>query len=181
MKHFLTILLLAATTCAFGADKETALESLSTTDISTNSEYVIRKGNSYLLNGYLLDKKQFMNALSKESPTAYNQFNKGYKLSNVGWGLFGGGLGVTTVGVLLSGIGAIQATNGQTNYGAAIGSLFVIVGSEVVTAGVVCLSIGYGKMHNSVDLYNIKVEARQPKPTLSFNYTGTGAGLSLAW
>lgn len=178
MKHVLTIMLLVATVFAFGAEK------VGTTQIprpTSSSELVIRKGNSYILNGYIMDKKAFQNTLYSTCPTAYNHFNKGYKLSNVGWGLFGGGLGVATVGVLLSGIGAIQSTNGQTNYGAALGSFFIIAGSDVATAGIVCLSIGYGKMHNSVDLYNIKVEARQPKPTLSFNYTGNGAGLALTW
>lgn len=185
MKHFLAILLLAVTTFAFGAEKVTILtnseEKISTTNTPTNSEYVNRKGNSYLLNGYIMNKKAFMNTLYTTCPTAYNHFNKGYKLSNVGWGLFGGGLGVATAGVLISGIGAIQSTKGQTNYGAVIGDLFIIAGSDFVTAGIVCLSIGYGKMHNSVDLYNIKLEAQQPKPTLSVNYTGTGAGIAIAW
>ncbi|MCQ2312478.1 MAG: hypothetical protein MJZ84_03410 [Paludibacteraceae bacterium] len=243
MKHFLTILLLAVTTFAFGAERITIItntgdkitgsfvtgsdkqitinvdgkegirvfnateiqqftlpdgrvivskdgqfvsqQKIKTVETSQTEtympEYAFRKGNSYLLNGYMMDKKAFMNTLYSTCPTAYNHFNKGYKLSKIGWGLFGGGLGLATVGGLISGIGSIQSTKGQTNYGAVIGDLFILAGSDCVTAGVVCLSIGYGKMHNSVDLYNIKVEDQQPKPTLSFNYTGTGAGIAIAW
>lgn len=246
MKHFLTILLLAVTTFAFGAERITIITNTgdkitgsfvtgSDKQITINvdgkegirvfnateiqqftlpdgrvmvskdgqfvsqqkvqepeaqkteayvSNYVLRQGNNYLLNGYLMDKHTFEDVLHATSPAAYNRFYNGHRTANIGWGLFGGGLGAEVVGGIFSAVGSINSTKGNAQATAAfsaVGSLFTSVGGGCVTAGIVCLGVGYGRMHSAADIYNIQVEIRNPKPTLSFNYTGTGAGIAIAW
>lgn len=246
MKHFLTILLLAVTTFAFGAERITIITNTgdkitgsfvtgSDKQITINidgkegirvfnateiqqftlpdgrvmvskdgqfvsqqkvqkpeaqkteayvSNYVLRQGNKYLLNGYLMDKHTFEDVLHATSPAAYNRFYNGHRTANIGWGLFGGGLGAEVVGGIFLAVGSINSAKGNAQATAAfsaVGSLFTSVGGGCVTAGIICIGVGYERMHSAADIYNIQVEIRNPNPTLSFNYTGTGASIAIAW
>lgn len=135
--------------------------------------FVIREGNHYYINSNKYNKKDFLNYLSYTNPTAYNHFNTGYKTANIGWGLFGGGLVSSLVG------GIIMASTNSKG-AVAVGSLFSTIGGGCVVSGVVCISTGYARMHNSADIYNIQTE-HQRLIQLNLNATNSGVGLAFTW
>lgn len=121
---------------------------------------VIRNGNDYVLDGQVMNKVAFNGYLQNTCPEAYNKFNSGYKLSKTGWGLFGAGLGVEVAALAM--VFAYPAVATQNTYGYLTGmTLAYVAGSGMTTAGIVCLAVGYGKMHNAAELYNASCASRQ--------------------
>ena len=171
MKHFLTmVLLLAACLCA---------------DAQTNGSLVIRNGNTYIADGKSMNKKEYMNFLQEQNSMAYGNFQKAFKLSKQGWALFGTGLGLGVGGfatIIASGALGMSGNVQDLPPVALVGAGLFFVGDCLTFSGIVCLGVGYGRMHNTVDIYNVEVD-RQQKTTaqLRLNYTGNGAGLALAW
>lgn len=139
---------------------------------------VVRVGNSYLVNGKSMNKVAFNDYLSKTCPDAFAKFDNGYKLSKTGWGLFGGGVGLCFASVVCGMVGAVnisqpEQVNGLVGASVAMG----IVGDCMTTAGIVCLGVGYGRMHNAADMHNVGCVK---KPVAEFHLTTGGNTIGIA-
>ncbi len=154
----------------------------------TQQSCVIRSGNTYIVDGQAMNKKAFDGFLKNTNATAYNKFNNGYKLSKAGWGLFGGGLGLETVAFIMAAATpavAMKAADNasdeavvKTSVGYTTGmALAYIAGAAATTAGIVCLGVGYGRMHNAADVYNVDC---QKKPVAELQLTAGRGTIGLA-
>jgi len=128
---------------------------------------VVRSGNSYLVGDVFMNKKEFMGYLQSQDAVSYQLFHSAYRLSNTGWGLFAGGL-------LLEAIGAGINTGDAARVGVTIAS----VGSLSLISGIVCLGVGYSRMHNTPTLYNARLESK--KSNISFNVVTSRDGVGIA-
>lgn len=113
---------------------------------STDSLTIVRSGNEYVTNQKIMNKKEFMNFLAAHDQEAFQYFSKGYTLSNVGWGLFAGSFPSVVLGAVFS----------AYSEGITIGMPFCTLGIGMFVAGVVCLSIGYEKMHSAHTFYTLR-------------------------
>lgn len=136
-------------------------------------DFVVRKGNKYYVGISEYSKKEFLDFLKTNNPTAYNHYNTGYRTANIGWGLFGGGLAGTLIGTIIMATARTSSANNA-------GIFFASVGSSCLISSTICLGVGYGRMHNSADIYNIQTEHKRLMQ-LSMNTSGSNLGLALTW
>lgn len=142
---------------------------------------VVRNDNDYIVDGQVMNKAAFNGYLQNTSPEAYAKFNSGYKLSKTGWGLFGAGLGTEVIAIAMA-MATPAVIQGGLTTSKAVGyttgtALIYIAGTSLTTAGIVCLAVGYGKMHNAADLYNV---SRASKPTAELHLTAGANAIGLA-
>lgn len=165
-----------------------AIMSMLAAQAQTQQSCVIRSGNTYIVDGQAMNKKAFDGFLKNTNATAYNKFNNGYKLSKAGWGLFGGGLGLETVAFIMAAatpaVAMKTADNAsdeavvKTSVGYTTGMVLAyVVGAAATTAGIVCLGVGYGRMHNAADVYNVDC---QKKPVAELQLTAGRGTIGLA-
>lgn len=136
---------------------------------------VYRIGDKYMMDGQVMNKKAFKGYLKNTSPEAFALFNNGYKLSIAGWTCL-------SVGVVTNGVGSFMLRNyisGKAKKDASydIGSALTSVGSAATASGVVCLSVGYARMHKAAKLYNTDQAKR---PDLYFVVVASDNGMGLA-
>ncbi|HCS87644.1 MAG TPA: hypothetical protein DIW30_04310 [Bacteroidales bacterium] len=155
------------------------------------ADSVYRTGNTYVHDGQVMNKRQYLDFLSaSDNKDAYGCFRNGYRVANVGWGLFGGGLIVGGVGLGLVCAGVIQGANNDNNdfstsLGTAVsasfmivwGTVFSIAGGMLEIAAIPTISVGYARMHKSVDVYNIP---SQPQTYVSLGLSTSTDGIGLA-
>jgi len=135
------------------------------------SYYVVRNGNTYIAEGMTMNKKEFLGFLQSRDAINYSTFQSGYKLSNVGWGLFGGGLLLECIGIPFL----------WTNYNTNLGYTFTVTGDLINTAGIICLAVGYARMHNTVNSYNTMTASRRnQQPAVAFALQSSRDGIGLA-
>ena len=167
MKHYLALtLLLVASICA---------------NAQTNSSIVIRKGNTYITDNKAMNKKEFKNYLQEQNSNVYPDFQKALKLSNQGWAIFGAGLGAGVVGFAAIGI-IVSKVTPPTSFPYAMAAYYT-AGTAMgclTIAGITCLGVGYGRMHQCVDVYNVEQQQKN-QVQLQMNYTGNGVGLAVTW
>jgi len=155
------------------------------------SAQVLRNGNTYNVDGQNMKKKAFAEYMQANAEASLaNKFKSGLTVANAGWGLFGGGLALEVGGFFCtasSGAAGMRADEkgksaGKTVSGMALaGTAMYIVGSCAVTASIVCLGVGYARMHNTADAYAMMNNNRkdQPQAYLSVKADGNGLGLAL--
>lgn len=154
-------------------------------------DYVYRTGNTYICNGQVMNKYAYRDFLSTHYIPAYEQFQNGLCVSNVGWGLLGGGLALDIVGAGMIVGGAIQgANNSGSNLSLGIGNavsatILIIfgqvccyVGGALEIASIPTLCVGYSRMHRSVDVYNVR-RVEPSNVSLGVSTSGNGIGLAL--
>ncbi len=145
--------------------------------VNAQTSMVIRSGNTYILNGTSMNKDQFAAFLQQEGSSASYKFSPALKLSKTGWGLFGSGLGMELAGGLV----AVVCTSTESAMtGAYVGTAVAAIGECLTISGIVCLGVGYGRMHSCVDIYNIERQQKY-KTQLNLTTTGNGVGFALAW
>jgi len=155
------------------------------------SAQVSRKGNTYFADGQTMKKKAFAAYMQdKAEANLAAQFQSGLTVANAGWGLFGAGLGLEMAGFICTGASGVSgmkadekgATGGQvagTVTGLAAGGLaMILIGSGSVTASIVCLGVGYARMHQSADAYIVN-QKQKPQAYISVKADGNGLGLAL--
>lgn len=156
-----------------------------------SAQVIYRSGDKYFADNQQMNKKAFA-AYMQENAEANlaNQFKSGLTVANAGWGLFGGGLGVETIGfVTMAATGALGAAKdskgastdqvAKTVTGAAAaGIAMYITGALASTAGIVCLAVGYSRMHNSADIF-CATHNQKPQAYLSVKADQNGLGLAL--
>jgi len=163
-----------------------------------SAQMVYRSGNTYMANGQSMNKKAFAVYMQENAEANLSsQFQSGLKVANAGWGLFGGGLALEIGGIVCSIAGiantsrtVTDAADGEASEieisksvtknaaAAAAGTALWILGSSSVTAGIVCLGVGYSRMHNAADIY-CATRKQQPQAYLSIQAKGNGLGLAL--
>ena len=137
---------------------------------------VYRIGDKYMMDGQMMNKKEFKGYLQNTCPEAFQLFNNGYKLGVAGWSCFGVGLALNSVGTgmmrrYLRGDAKKDATYD-------IGSAISSAGAGITVAGITCLAVGYTRMHKAAKLYNIE-KAHRPDLTWTFGVNNDG-GVSVA-
>ena len=125
---------------------------LLTTGVMAQSP-VYRVGDKYMMDGNIMNKREFKGYLQNTCPEAFELFNNGYKLSIAGWSCFGVGLLVNSVGSSL----LYSCIKGEIKQGYMldISSTLTSLGAGTTVAGITCLAVGYARMHKAVTLYNI--------------------------
>lgn len=103
-----------------------------------------------------------MGFLQSRDAVNYNYFRSAYRLLNAGWGLFSGGLAVGIVGAFFGGY-IVSSVGGIAN-----------------TAGIVCLAVGYARMHNTVNNYNALNANRLRKSAVDVALQSSQDGIGLA-
>lgn len=136
---------------------------------------VYRIGDKYMLDGQVMNKKAFQGYLKNTSPEAFALFDNGHKLSIAGWTCL-------SVGVVTNGVGTFVMRNyisGKAKKDASysIGSALNSLGSAATASGIVCLGVGYARMHKAANLYNID---KAKRPDLNFAVVAGDNGVGLA-
>ena len=129
-----------------------------------------------MMNGEMMDKREFKGYLKNTCPEAFELFNNGHKLSIAGWSCFGIGLAVNSVGSSI----LTSCLRGQItqDYMLDISYSLTTLGAGVTVAGVTCLAVGYTRMHKAVNLYNIE-KAKRPDLRWVFGMNRNG-GMAVA-
>lgn len=137
---------------------------------------VYRVGDKYMMDGSMMNKREFKGYLKNTCPEAFELFNNGHKLGVAGWCCFGIGLAVNSVGSSL----LTSCLRGQItqDYMMDISSSLTSIGAGVTVAGITCLAVGYTRMHKAVNLYNIE-KAKRPDLRWVFGMNRDG-GMAVA-
>ena len=132
---------------------------------------VYRVGDQYMMDGSMMNKREFRGYLKNTCPEAFELFNNGYRLSIAGWSCFGVGLVVNSVGssLLYSCIRGEIKGDMMLDVSRSLTSL----GAGVTVAGITCLAVGYTRMHKAVNLYNIE-KAHRPDLKWVFGLNSQG-------
>lgn len=133
------------------------------------ADYVYRTGNTYVCDGQAMNKYQYRDFLATRYVPAYEQFRNGLIVSNVGWGLLGGGFALDIIGSSLLIAAQVQGANNNTSdisqgLGTAVGATMMAVfgsaccslGGTLKIASIPTLCVGYARMHKSADTYNVR-------------------------
>ena len=133
---------------------------------------VYRVGDRYMMDGQMMNKKEFKGYLQNTCPEAFQLFRNGYNLSIAGWSCFGAGLAINAAGstMLRRYIRGYAERDRLYDVGTALSSL----GSAATVAGITCLAVGYTRMHKSVNLYNIE-KAKRPDLRWVFSMKNDGS------
>ncbi len=132
---------------------------------------VYRVGDKYMIDGNMMDKREFKGYLKNTCPEAFELFNNGYKLGIAGWSCFGVGLAVNSVGSTL--LYSYLRGNIKGKYMLDISSTLTSLGASTTIAGITCLAVGYTRMHKAADLYNIE-KAQRPDLRWVFGLNSRG-------
>lgn len=137
---------------------------------------VYRIGDKYMMDGQMMNKSAFKGYLKNTSPEAFALFDNGHKLSIAGWTCF-------SVGVVANSVGSSMVSkyiSGQAKKDAAytIGSALTSFGSASTATGIVCLGVGYSRMHKAATLYNIE-KAHRPELNWTMVADENGVGLAM--
>ena len=137
---------------------------------------VYRVGDKYMMDGSVMNKREFKGYLKNTCPEAFELFDNGHKLSIAGWSCFGIGLAVNSVGSSI----LTSCLRGQItqDYMLDISYSLTTLGASITVAGVTCLSVGYTRMHKAVNLYNIE-KAKRPDLRWVFGMNRNG-GMAVA-
>jgi len=146
-----------------------------------SAQNVYRTGNKYFVEGQVLKKKAFAEYMQQNAEANLStKFQSGLKVANAGWGLFGAGLGLEVAGLICTGAGTVrdgQPQQALTPLGAA-GVAMYLVGGASLTSSIICLGVGYARMHKAADLY-AAVNNKKPQAYLSVKADGNGLGVAL--
>lgn len=136
---------------------------------------VYRIGDKYMMDGQVMNKEAFKGYLKNTSPEAFALFDNGHKLSIAGWTCL-------SVGVVVNGVGSFMVNkyisgNAKKDISYSIGSGLTSLGSAATASGIVCLGVGYARMHKAANLYNID---KAKRPDLNFAVVAGDNGVGLA-
>lgn len=142
-----------------------------------------RKGNHYFYKDTKMTPHEYSNFLAANCPNAYQCFQNGYRMSNIGWALLSAGVAVDISAVIVR----YYNSNYKVEWGGHLplspspGTIYGIVflGAAMVAASIPTLSIGYARMHESVDIYNVEKSTPKYQPSLSVTNTANGIGVAL--
>jgi len=184
MKHLLLVVLFVACALCVHAQQVSDTEVISC---------VVREGNTYWHQGQSMNTRAFRQfLLASGYLPAYECFQSGYRMAAAGWSVFGTGLGVGAMGIdfWCAGIGHLLFPPDDTVAGVMVGSAAMIVCTylgivSIIAGGVLdlvaipLLCVGYARMHQSADVYNVRCTAPRQSASLGLLSGANGIGLAL--
>lgn len=148
---------------------------------------VMRMGNKYYYNGfnmnqnvsYLSDHAPYTLFLKESCPEAYVQYISGRNYAIEGWCCFT--IGIIAEALPIGFTWTARTSDGRTTtYKTPLGwTLSYLTAAALQIACIPLLAIGYKRMHESVNVYNISTAGKTVAPMVSFNATEDGVGLAL--
>lgn len=158
--------------------------SVNKNDPAIRSDYqkvLTRSGNTYFYEGKAMDTKAYLHFLETNCPAAWQKANTGYKTAMAGWCLLGIGAAFEMCGAIgvIATIGHVENNPYATTNGILGWTALYYIGGVSVLASIPTLSVGYVKMHNSVDVYNVSCTTAEARPYLSVQAGQNGIGLAL--
>lgn len=158
-----------------------------------SSTQLMRIDNTYFYGGQAIDKSQILDWYAQQNcKAAYEQFAKGQKLATAGWVCLGIGATLDASAIVCSGIYLYHA-NKRGSYSAAparvkgYSSDALYFSAQCLSLGaaafeIACiplLVVGYHKMHNSADVYNVYCTTAQARPYWTLQASNNGLGLAM--
>ena len=136
-----------------------------------NKMQLTRSGNTYYYGNQVMNKHETLEWLSTQNcPAAYEQFRSGMRTANAGWALMATGLMADLVGTLILTRGKNVPTAGY---------ILVGIGGALEIACIPTIAVGYSKMHQTVNVYNVSCGATaHVKPYWSLQASSNGIGLA---
>lgn len=134
---------------------------------------VYRVGDKYMMDGKMMNKREFKGYLQNTCLEAFQLFNNGHKLSIAGWACMSTGVVVNSVGSSLLSMYFRTTGTARKEYMYSLGYTLTSLGSSAAVAGIVCVSVGYTRMHKAVNLYNIE-KAKRPDLRWVFGLNQSG-------
>lgn len=115
---------------------------------------------------------------------AWQDYQKANTLWKTGWGLFGAGLGIGTIGGIICPLAAFGNSSSPTGNPAArkasiTGLTFLCVGSGMIVASVPCLAVGQVRRKAARKAYNENCVPAQPVVSFYLQSSSNGLGLAM--
>lgn len=128
-----------------------------------------RVGNTYYYDTKAMNKQATLEWLEGQNcPAAYQHFLSGMKTANAGWALMTTGLMLDLIGTIIT----IKATP-------VIGGILMGIGGSLELACIPTIAVGYSKMHETVNVYNISCgKTAEIKPYWSVQASNNGIGVA---
>ena len=163
---FLMIMLVMATT---------ALTAQEVATLGGNNATLLQPVGSYIFYGdQVMDKKECAEFLSTHNQPAYEKFQSGLKCTQAGWWTLGAGLAVDLAGSLL----VAFVPEGGNDAMSWAGISCIVAGGLAVIASIPTIYIGYGRMDNAIDMFNVS-QATAPRAYWTVQGSENGVGLAL--
>ena len=144
------------------------------TSVSGNAT-LLQPAGSYIFYGdQMMNKKECVEFLSTRHQPAYEKFQSGMKCTKAGWWTLGAGLAVDLAGSLLVAYGPIKDNDAMFWSGAS----FIIAGGLAVLASIPTIYIGYGRMNQAIDMFNMS-QVSAPRAYWTIQGGQNGIGLAL--
>ena len=142
-----------------------------TQDKKKSSVMLTRAGNTYYYDNMVMGKRTMLEWLEKQNcPAAYNQFQRGYNTAQTGWVFMAAGLSFDLVGAILRGIRIEQGIPGI---------IFMALGGALELACIPTIAVGYSKMHQTVNVYNVSCStSSKPKSYWALQAGNNGIGIA---
>ena len=144
------------------------------TSVSGNAT-LLQPAGSYIFYGdQMMNKKECVEFLSTRHQPAYEKFQSGMKCTKAGWWTLGAGLAVDLAGSLLVAYAPIKDNDAMFWSGAS----FIIAGGLAVLASIPTIYIGYGRMNQAIDMFNMS-QVSAPRAYWTIQGGQNGIGLAL--
>ena len=142
-----------------------------------NNATLLQPAGSYIYYGdQAFNLKQCVDFLATtNNQAAYEKFQSGYKCYQAGWGLFGAGLGVDLIGSLIMAFGPEEGNDAMFYSGVAC----LGVGAAAVLASIPTIFIGYARLNDGIDMYNMSQAGAVPQAYWTVQGSENGVGLAL--
>lgn len=150
------------------------------TTAAQHAPLVEQAGNYFFCGDQVMNKKQYGEFLSTRCQPAYEKFQSGYKCYKAGWATLGAGLAVDLVGSIVWAF-TPESTTGEVSGQMIAGASLVIAGSCAVLAALPTIYVGYIRMYESVDIYNVSTRTASSTPaywTIQGSENGIGIALN---
>lgn len=147
-------------------------------------------GNTYYYGRNVMNQRQMLDWYAQQNcQAAYDQFAKGRKMAIAGWCCLGVGVALdlsagacyltaTWLNKKLNAPKRMLASSSSSNTPTAY-TLLAMGATAFEIASVPLLVIGYKRMHQSVDVYNVACTTAQTKPYWTIQASENGLGLAL--
>ena len=166
---FLIVVLVMATS---------AIKAQVVTPAGGNNATLLQPAGSYIFYGdQVMNKQQCAEFLSTHHQPAYEKFQSGLKCTKAGWWTFGAGLAVDLAGSLLVAFAPKDDSAGNSAMFWS-GAGCIIAGGLAVIASLPTLYIGYDRMDQAIDMFNVS-QATAPRASLTIQGSQNGVGLAL--
>ena len=153
----------------------TALTAQEVATLGGNNATLLQPVGSYIFYGdQVMNKKECAEFLSTHNQPAYEKFQSGLKCTQAGWWTLGAGLAVDLAGSLL----VAFVPEGGNDAMSWAGISCIVAGGLAVIASIPTIYIGYGRMDNAIDMFNIS-QATAPRAYWTVQGSENGVGLAL--